>query len=454
MAMIAIEKSENQQRKSDKLETKGFAKKNASKLLSDSLQELFRDIGISKFEDNLSFPANYPNLANESISASGGNTNHSFDGPSNQHRNLFSGTVVAPATDRPEDMYHGSLNHARQSMLLRMEHLFDEVESKIVVSLDAGSSVLQLLSTPGEEVVDGKTRLPTKPVVIGDALPIPVDCPDTVDQLLEAALAHHNLGSFEESLKFLEAARIQLSEIIQGYKTSNDIDNSDLQKVNSYFDVQMYITICKGNVYQSCGDDEQSLINYMEGWSKSKGTGDTDWEIVCINSIGMLAFFSLRYEVALLCFSKVYGYRELVSFYIYYFYYFIIIIFCFHYRCPSIQAYGADSPDTATALNNEACSLYCLNKRGESRLRFEKSWNALTKALGHRSPRAVTVWKNLEKARRSHLPLQNKRDMKESIEMRPDSDRLIMGGSFTIQALPPPEPTKKKKGGGGKKKKK
>lgn len=94
-----------------------------------------------------------------------------------------------------------------------------------------------------------------------------------------------------------------------------------------------------------------------------------------------------------------------------------------------------------------------MNKRGESRLRFEKSWNALTKALGHRSPRAVTVWKNLEKARRSHLPLQNKKDMKESIEMRPDSDRLIMGGTFTIQALAPPEPVKKKKGGGKKKKK-
>ena len=40
--------------------------------------------------------------------------------------------------------------------------------------------------------------------------------------------------------------------------------------------------------------------------------------------------------------------------------------------------------------------------------------------------------------------------------MRPDADRLLMGGTFTIQALPPPEggKKKKKKGGGGKKKKK
>lgn len=116
--------------------------------------------------------------------------------------------------------------------------------------------------------------------------------------------------------------------------------------------------------------------------------------------------------------------------------------------------YGQECVDTAAAQNNEACSLYCLNKKGESRIRFEKAWNALTKALGHRAPRAVTVWKNLEKARRSHLPLQNKKDMKESIEMRPDSDRLIMGGNFTIQALAPIESKKKKTSSSKKKKKK
>lgn len=58
-----------------------------------------------------------------------------------------------------------------------------------------------------------KVRLPSKPVVIGDALPVPAQCPDSVEQLLEASLAHHNLGSFEDSLKFLEAARIQLADI-------------------------------------------------------------------------------------------------------------------------------------------------------------------------------------------------------------------------------------------------
>jgi hypothetical protein len=45
-----------------------------------------------------------------------------------------------------------------------------------------------------EEVLETKVRLPSKPVVIGDALPVPAQCPDSVEQLLEASLAHHNLG--------------------------------------------------------------------------------------------------------------------------------------------------------------------------------------------------------------------------------------------------------------------
>lgn len=120
------------------------------------------------------------------------------------------------------------------------------------------------------------------------------------------------------------------------------------------------------------------------------------------------------------------------------------------------QTYGEDNPDTAAAWNNEASCLYCLDKRGEARFRFEKAWHAASRSLGHRAPRAVTAWKNLEKARRAHAPIHNQRDLKESMDMRPDADRLLMGGTFTIQALPPPEGKSKKKGkkGGSKKKKK
>jgi hypothetical protein len=115
--------------------------------------------------------------------------------------------------------------------------------------------------------------------------------------------------------------------------------------------------------------------------------------------------------------------------------------------------YGQESQDTATALNNLGCCLYCLNRRGEARLKFERAWNILSMEIGHRAARTVLVWKNLEKARRSHASqIQNKKDMKESIAMRPDADKIIPGGTFRIQAVEIAEGKSKKKKGGKKKK--
>lgn len=469
----------------------GFARKpndGQAKHVSEMLQDLFRDIGINKYDES-NTSTQYvgsglpgaqttgflPPIHNNSNSNA--NTNHMSNDPVNTPagRNLFTGTVVQPTVTRPQDMYTAQSSHTRQAMLLRMEHLFDEVEHKLLLEVVPGAEVVALLqqvqaeqgggdgggdtllgtttgagtgtglggtttTTPGGGV---KARLPSKPVVIGDALPVPVHCPETVEQLLEASLAHHNLGSFEEALKFLEAARVQLDELVTtstGYNFDHHIVaakkhmqfhlNAAPKDPPPSFDVYMYILLCKGNVYQSCGDDEQALLQYMDAWHKAHHFRDRDWEIVAINAAGILAFFSLRYEVATLCFHIVHTYRE--------------------------TAYGSDATDTATALNNEASALFCLGKRPEARIRFEKSWNVLTKALGHRAPRCVTVWKNLEKARRAHASFAaNKKDLRETIALRPDADRLIMGGTFTIQALPPPEAgKKKKKGGGGKKKKK
>jgi len=98
------------------------------------------------------------------------------------------------------------------------------------------------------------------------------------------------------------------------------------------------------------------------------------------------------------------------------------------------QAFDLQSADTATAVNNEACSLYGLYKRGEARVRFELAWNVLNKVLGHRHPRTVTVWRNLDKARRSQATLSHT-DLRQSFQMRPDADMLLVGGNFTIQAV-------------------
>ena len=62
--------------------------------------------------------------------------------------NLFTGTVIVPSSDKPENMHASSLNHHRQAMMLRMEHLFDEVETRCLTLTSPDSEVLQLLSAP------------------------------------------------------------------------------------------------------------------------------------------------------------------------------------------------------------------------------------------------------------------------------------------------------------------
>lgn len=492
---MALERNENISKRENKVAEAGgvptFARKlidPRSKPVAESLSDLLREIGVSRVDETLS-------VTNMTVSSPGGASvaspnsrnspkqlhsgDHIVKHSSNTQRNggepnLFTGTVIAPSSDKPENMHASSLNHSRQAMMLRMEHLFDEVETRVLHATPTDSEVLKMLTAPKEEVMETKVRLPSKPVVIGDALPVPAQCPNSVEQLLEASLAHHNLGSFEDSLKFLEAARIQLADI--EHRSSEHQQQKQQQqqpphspRANSedaevperqliYFDLDMYITLCKGNVYQSCGDDEQSLLHYMDAWAQATNAKDQDWEIISLNSIGMLAYYNLRYDVSLLCFHAVVNYRAAVitiyniSYNRNSFFHTCFVMFC----CFSEQAYGEDSADTATAFNNEACCLYCLDKRGEARVRFEKAWGNMSRILGHRAPRAVTAWKNLEKARRAHAPITSKKDLQDSLHMRPDADRLLFGGTFTIQALPPIDDKKKKKkgGGGGKKKKK
>lgn len=68
------------------------------------------------------------------------------------------------------------------------------------------------------------------------------------------------------------------------------------------------------------------------------------------------------------------------------------------------------------------------------------------------------MWQNLVKARRSSTAGTESRtqreEMKERVGLRPDSEKLLVGGTFAIKAIAPPLKLKKtKKKVGGKKKK-
>ena len=450
--------------------------------LADMLVDLVRDMGLDKTSakalagDMAATVDPFAALPNDARSTGGRSTQ---SGASIS----YPGKVVLPSQDRPENAYTGTINHSRHAQLMRMDNLFEEVEvrlclpvsqplcvlclpltnprlpslaytptphsqAKVLQMLEPGCDILQMLAPDdGDHVAHDRAalKLTSKPVVIGDAVPVPAICPEPVEQLLQAALAHHNLGSFEEALKFLEAARMQLEDIARrvvpapvvpakSAEDSGDEGGEDKDKDKDAtsvleeepevlpsmipLDLELYVTLCKGNVYQSCGDDEQSLLHYMDGWDRAVKDGDRDWEIVCLNSIGTLAYYSLRYNVALRCFGAVALYRA--------------------------GAYGLNSADTATAWNNEGAAMFCLARRAEARLRFEKGWAVMCNVLGHRAPRSITGWKNLEKSRRASSSLKSST---EGLAMRPDIDRLVLGGTFMVQATVPAQA-----GAGGKKK--
>jgi tetratricopeptide (TPR) repeat protein len=246
------------------------------------------------------------------------------------------------------DEYTGSLKHSRQAMLFRMQKLFDSVELYLRESNLTNRGPSQALTSlirnnrDQETLFNSRQRFASKPVVIGDSVPLPA-CPSPVEQLLHSALAHHNLGSFEETILFLDAAKREFQDLKRARKEGSQDDIIELP-VN----FEMYVLLSKGNLYRSCGEDERAMLCYIEGWDISKEHQGADWEVIFINSIGVLAYYLVRYDIALMCFDRVVRYRE--------------------------EEYGSDSSDTATALNNEGCSLFGMNERGEARLRFERSW--------------------------------------------------------------------------------
>jgi len=225
----------------------------------------------------------------------------------------------------PEDAISGTNSAGAHAMHLRLEHLFDQVDHSIP---DTYLAEFDLQASISDSLDVTSNKLTSKPVVIGDALPFPVGCPESVEQLLEAALAHHNLGSYDEALKFLEASRIQLllveKHLADSKRASAKAGSGSEQNSGKAIppsdkdpdlpiDLYAYITICKGNVYQSCGDDENSLLQYFECLSRCQKESNAEWEMICLNNIAMVAYYNMKYSLALKCFAKVVEFREEVK---------------------------------------------------------------------------------------------------------------------------------------------
>lgn len=115
------------------------------------------------------------------------------------------------------------------------------------------------------------------------------------------------------------------------------------------------------------------------------------------------------------------------------------------FECNALQEYGTGSADTATAWNNRACCLYCLQEKGEARVLFENAMQVFIETLGQRHPRTNATKSNFDKARRSQT-IVSRLDLRDSTALRDGDDLIVKGGTFAIQAVSPyPEPEVKKK---------
>lgn len=456
--------------------SRNLPKEEASVPMHTSLAELLKNVGID-------VPDSTAALAQSVHHDKGAGSTVRFE---DSHT-----SVILPSSDKPEDMYTRTSNHTRESTYLRMENLFDEVTLKIRNMRYGDLSEAEKQELPGdlEEYSTASLRNTGKPTVIGDSIPPPMMIPAAVQhvsadlfsffphlfwsglvccvvlrcivlccisvllprrdgpaffklfiatlQSLEAALAYHNLGSYEESLIYLETARAQLMQTEkeklvtkkkQEWRKSRgptekavtavgeDKDGALQQKIEVTdeeitlpSEAKLYIIACKGNVYQSCGDDEQSMLQYMLGWNEATSLGEKDWEAIFINSIGLLSFYNLRYELAWKCFSLVTSFRG--------------------------REYGPRSADTATSWNNTACCLLCMSRTSEARVLFEQARAVFVDSLGDRHPRTLVSNKNCVKARRSQT-IVHTQNIKGNIALRPDADRLILGKDISINAAP------------------
>lgn len=96
-------------------------------------------------------------------------------------------TVLLPSSSHPEDLYTRASQNGRESMVMRMEKIFDEVESRLSNMDDDDDSPFDLENFSSEledSTSEKRLRHLSKPVVIGDSIPPPLNCPAVVQHVL------------------------------------------------------------------------------------------------------------------------------------------------------------------------------------------------------------------------------------------------------------------------------
>lgn len=207
-----------------------------------------------------------------------------------------------------------------------------------------------------EEVVFGNTlRIDSVPCVIREILFAP-PCPQEVAKLLEVALTHHNTSHYELS--------------IQTYIQAQDLWN-ELEEVP--INSTIYFRCAIGSVYESCGQDELALAEYMEAKRFADTLGDHHPDkALTYNCIGCVYQHMSQVDIAMEYFSKALELRE---------------------------KYLLDSVDYGVSLNNVGVCFHCKGKMAEAIALYEKAFKILCEHLGLNHPRTMLISRNISIAK-------------------------------------------------------
>lgn len=295
----------------------GFAKKTNSMTLkpaADLIKNFFGNIGINKTLSE--------RKASSSLSHG---TVHSDDRPSPPAHIIQVESYVGPQDDsivhppfgRISDQYMGNSDYSKEAFILKIEKLFDSVLQEFESSDSSIQFIQQARDLCSQSSNMKSEKLLSSPVVIFDTIAPPKYFPDDIIRLINNAMAHNNLGNIEESLKSLHVVRVHGNNWIQSTSKEKtdlfyDMEINPEQEAILPHDFEVYLSISKGNLYQSCGDDEQAVIQYLAGLQAAKKNKFSDWEYVCMNCLGVVAYYNYRFDVAMTCFLSVANYRNMV----------------------------------------------------------------------------------------------------------------------------------------------
>eukprot|EP01006_Ploeotia_vitrea_P007107 TRINITY_DN15990_c0_g1_i1.p1 TRINITY_DN15990_c0_g1~~TRINITY_DN15990_c0_g1_i1.p1 ORF type:complete len:270 (+),score=20.32 TRINITY_DN15990_c0_g1_i1:77-886(+) len=200
-------------------------------------------------------------------------------------------------------------------------------------------------------------------------------CPEEVAALFEVALTHHNTSNYALAVQtYMQAQQKWEIELTGEYQPEHGPTGSPLPP-----EAQLFIRLAVGSVFESAGQDDQALAEYMEAKRLTASLLPADHSInATVNSaIGSVYMHLAQFDLAGDHFLKALDLRE--------------------------QVLGMRHVDTGMVLNNIGVCLHCMDRTADALEMFNKAHEVFRLHFALEHPRLVTVQRNIQKAKNTFL---------------------------------------------------